>query len=369
MGLKIKQKEKDREIDLEDPEVETDEIMSALYDEAEEKFKAQREGIDGLQEESEEKEEVGEEEQIEAEEDEEEEKKEPLEIEDEEDEEDPEKIERTISQSEFEPPPNWSEEAKEDFNSLPNKQKEQIVTMQRGMQGDFQKAMNSFSGIADALQPIQQECLQVGIKYEDAIRKMVGAHLQLSQNPVEGMRLVMRTYGVTPEQVLGVSKDGDIPKAAADRIAQLEEKVNQTHQTFFNQQSQTIDQTVAQFKSEKEFLKDDDIGRQIEQEMSMMVASHQQMGQPIPPLQDLYDKACWANPTVRAKLVARQKLEETNEKIDKRKEKVAKSKRAARTAKRGGSAKTEEKDAPKTLHDVLSRQWDEAEAKLNEKAG
>lgn len=370
MGLKIKPKEKDREIDLNNPEEETSDIMSALYDEAEEKIKAdsEEEDEDGLLEEEEgEEEEERQKEPLKVDEEEEGEKKEALEIDDEEDEEDPEKIERTISSSEFEPPPNWSEEAKEDFNSLPNKQKEQIVTMQRGMQGDFQKAINSVSGITNALQPIQKECVQAGLTYEDAIRRFVGIHSQLMENPAAGIRTVMQTYGVSPEQVLGVS-NGSNP-AENDRIAQLEKQVQETQQTFVNQQAQSIDQHVAQFKKEKEFLKDDEIGRQIEQEMSMMVTSYQQTGQPIPPLQELYDKACWSNPTVRAKLVARQKLDETNDKINKRKEKVAKSKRAARTVKRGGSAKTEEKDAPKTLHDVLSQQWDDAEKKINEQAG
>lgn len=355
-----------KKIDLEDPELSVEEVMSVVYDDIEEKINAEEEE-DGLREEGEgEGEEEGREEIEEGLEEgeptgeEEGEKKEAIEEEGEDEDEDGEKIEATISSTEFDPPQNWTDDAKEEFKELPQKQQTQILEMQRGMQSDFQKTMNAFGGITNALEPIKNECVQMGLKYEDAIRKMVGMHVQLMQDPIPAMQTLLQTYGVTSEQVLGVKPDTGIPPAADDRITQLENRVNQTTQGMFNQHMAGVDAQVQELiKSGKHFA-------EVEDDMAILVDTYQRTGQPLPPLKELYDKACWSNPQVRAKLMAEQKAEETNEKVEQRKKQVDKSKRAARTSKRGTSGHTEEKDPPKSLHDVLSRQWDEAERKAKE---
>lgn len=348
---------------LDDVEASTEDVMSAVWDNVlEDKGIPDRGEEDGLQEQEQEEEEKGREEKPVVDDEAGEEEKKELPISLEEEDEIPsspgETIEDGISHAqEFDPPPGWSDDAKEEFGALPPKQQEQLVQMQRGMQSDFQKAVNGVSGIVQALDPIKDECIKYGLKYEDAVRKFVGIHKQLLEDPAAGMRTVMSTYGVTPDQILGIEEDDGMPPQARDRIAALEQKVDQTTQGMQQQQMAAIDQSVEAFKNGpgKEFYD------AVEQDMIVLVNSHQQMGRPVPPIQELYDTACWANPQVRAKLLAKQNADKTTDKIEKRKESVARSRRAARTVSRGSSGRIEEKEAPTSLHDVLSQTWDDAE--------
>lgn len=338
-----------------DEELEGDEsieeTMARVIEELEEK--EEEDGLQGEEEKREEgeREEVGEEEEKEeevaAKPDEKEEKVE------EKVEEDVEEKDDDISiPAEIEAPASWSDDAKEEFMELPPKQQESVVNAFKGMQADYTRKMQGIGGIVNALEPIQRECIENGIKYEDAIRRMVGAHLQISKDPAEGIRGVMQLYGVTPDQVLGIKPDdGGTSSADQDRISKLEAQVSQGQQAIQQNQNQVIESEVLEFAQKNEFFEE------VESEMSMLVNSFISTGQPIPPLKDLYDRACWSNPTVREKLIARQTGEAANDKVEERKERVARSKRAAKVGKKR-SAPRQAETGDKSLRQLLGEQYD-----------
>lgn len=372
MSIKATPK-KEPEIDLDDIEESTENVMGAIFDDAMNEFIRKGDGEDGEKDgdDEEEEKEGREEESVEDDplraaaddDEEEEEKKEAIQSFDDEGQEDPVEgeTEEAVYSSDVAAPSHWDDEAKEEFDTLPPKQQEQISKISRGMQSDFDKTMNGFKGIANALQPINEECLQRGLTYEDAIRKFVGIHSQLLSDPVTGIRTVMETYGVTPENVLGVNPNGRQETPDSRRIADLEAQVHSTQQNFINQQAAAIDAQVEEFKKTAQHYDE------VEQDMIALVGSHQAAGQAIPPLKELYDRACWANPSVRGKLLAEREAGGAKDKVNQRKEQLAKSKRASRTVKRGGGQKQQAEKPPKTLHDILSRNWDKAEK--NQSAG
>ena len=253
---------------------------------------------------------------------------------------------------EIEAPAPWSDDAKEEFLDLPSKQKEAVVNAFKGMQSDYTRKMQGISGIVNALEPIQRECVEQGIKYEDAIRRMVGAHVQITKDPAEGIRGVMQIYGVTANQVLGINSDsGETSGVDQDRISKLEAQVSQNQQNFQATQNQVIESEVLEFAKNNEHF------AEVENEMSMIVNSFVSTGQPVPPLKELYDRACWSNPTVREKLIAQQHGVDANDKVAERKERVARSKRAAKVGKKR-TAPRQAETGDKDLRQLLSEQYD-----------
>lgn len=334
-------------------EESVEETMSRVIDELTPDIEEEKEEEDGLQGEEEEE---GKEEEIdevaeegEAKEDDEEERSEEDEDED----------EKIVVSPEIEAPQSWSEEGKKEFAELPPKQQEMVVNAYKGMQGQFTQRMQGIAGIVSALEPIQDECVRGGIKYEDAIRKMVGAHVQITKDPAAGIRGVMQIYGVTPEQVLGINQgEADLPPAAQERISKLEAQVSQGVQTLQANQNQMVESEVIEFMKNNEFFEE------VENEMAMLVSSFTSTGQPIPPLKDLYDRACWSNPAVREKLIAKQTGETASDKVEERKERVAKSKRAAKVGKKRSAPRTEE-TGEKNLRQLIGEQYDASVAQAN----
>ena len=76
-----------------------------------------------------------------------------------------------------------------------------------------------------------------------------------------------------------------------------------------------------------------------------------------PTLADLYERAIWSNPTVRAKMLAAQQHAAARQTERARKEQIRKAKRASATVTGQGSGDAEQ---PRTLRDEIEAQWDSA---------
>lgn len=278
----------------------------------------------------------------------------------EEEEESDEEDEEIIPESEVEAPSSWSDDAKEEFSELPASQQENIVKAFKGMQADYTNKLQGISQVVSALKPIEEECVESGTTYPQAIARMVGAHVQLKKNPAEAMRGLMGLYGVTAEQVLGVpDNEGDnIPSALKEKIDKLEAQVNETTTRTREQMLEDNKASVIKFKENAEFYEE------VEEAMGDMAEAAAKAGQSIPSLEELYDRACWLNPSVREKKIAKQRSGQDMDRVKERKKRVAKSKRASRVAKRSSAAPDKKGDRePTSLRDVIEQQFDASTAR------
>lgn len=355
MPTKLKMKKKEGEDEFEATVVEEGEeslldTMGEVYDEIASKNQEEgEEEDDALREEKEGEEEEGREEEVE------------LEAEaDEEDVDDEDEDEEIVASVEVEAPHGWSDDAKAEFDELPSKQKETISAMSKGMQADYTRKMQGIGDVVNALQPIQQECVRGGITFGDAIRRMVGAHVQLQEKPAEAVRAIMQAYGVSPDAVLGVEgAEETVNPAINNRIQELEQKVDQTTQGFVQNQNQQIDAQVQEFRKTHEHFD------KVQDMMTNMVHSLTLAGQPIPSLQDLYDRACLVHPEVSESLIQKKKEDAASDRIESRKKRVERSKRATKVGKKKSAPRESSETGPLTLHDTLSDVWDD---KVAEKA-
>jgi len=268
-------------------------------------------------------------------------------------EEDEDELEAAVEPGDIQPIEFWPEEVKKDFKNASKAQQEFLIQTYKGMTRGYNERLEGIKDVTEALKPIEQECLENGIKYSDAIRRMVGMHSKLMTKPQEAIFEVMQMYGIEP------AKLGETPAAPApgdDRVAAIEARLAE-------QQRSEAERATAAYQADiDKFRADHPLYDEAEPGMLELANRYVRAGMPVPKVDKLYEEFCWSDPKFRAKMLEEQKAASTKEKVVKRKQTVAKARNASRSVKRRTMPASPEDSAGKTLRDVLSEQIDAAEA-------
>jgi hypothetical protein len=233
--------------------------------------------------------------------------------------------------------------------------REFTINTYKGMQADYTRKLQGISGVVSALSPIHQECVENGITYDEAIRRFVGIHERLKKDPKTTIRQVAALYGVDLDNLDKESNgNGSLPPEVSKRIESLENEVKSTREGSIQMQAQKIAQEIEEFKKTAPFYD------QVEQAMVGIVNLCVNTGKPVPPLKTLYDDACWMVPSVREKLIAKERKGEMSDSVVSRKQRVEKAKQASRSIKRRSKESVEKPGDPGSVRDTLSAVWDEA---------
>jgi hypothetical protein len=271
--------------------------------------------------------------------------------------EEPEVVEDTDEEpDELEPLKHWHKEDREIFKGLPREAQEFLLRRDKEFQSSATKKQMEVSDIKRAFEPVREDLVKHGISEADAIRRLIGAHVRLQQNPKEGISFLMQSYGINPSDILGVdeSGSGDRGDAAMREIQDLKKRLKEYEERTQHERLSTVQQQIEEFAKSNEFFSD------VEGEMAAIARSYQVQGQPPPSLEQLYEKACWMNEAVRETLLKRQRDEELKKKAAQSEKNISKSKRASQASvrparKTSGSTKEQEQ---KSLRDDLSEAFD-----------
>ena len=255
---------------------------------------------------------------------------------------------------ELAPLEHWHREHKEMFKSLPDEAKKFLIDRDKEFQASATKKQMEVSDIKRALEPVKDDLVKHGISDADAVRRLIGAHLRLQENPKESILQLMQSYGINPSDILGVDEEGSETRdsAAMREIEDLKKRLKEYEERTRDEKLSTVAQQVKEFASNHEFFED------VQGEMAVIARSYTSQGQPPPSLEQLYEKACWMNEAVRDKILKRERDKESK----KTSANVSKSKRAAQarvkpSRKTSGAKKEMEK---KSLREDLSDAFDEA---------
>lgn len=271
-----------------------------------------------------------------------------------------------------EAPANWSEADKTKFKAMPAEAQSFVLDRHKAMEADYTKKTQEIASFKREYGPIQE----IFAPHEAALKQsgytpaslvqawanverdlMAGKGVSVVRSIVDGYKLdkaaIVRELGLASSAAPGVATppapDGQqqaaLPPELAAKLQSYDQFIAQQQQE--RQQAAVAQQreaesrvmsTIDQFRGAK-----DAAGNllhphfaDVEEHMTRFAIAARASGQPVPPLDELYDQAVWANPSTRTSVLeAKSAAEEAQRKAadaERAKEARAKAERAKKAA-------------------------------------
>lgn len=238
-------------------------------------------------------------------------------------------------------PLSWHRDSKSDFEKLPRPLQELIVKREKEREGYLTKRTQEiaglekhFKGIDEALTPYKQKLNLAGLTEGQAVKQLLAAQDMLDRDPVNGLKWLAQNYGVNLNHILQNQQPID------PRFQAVSQELESLKQTLNNQTMQQEQVVISSLEKEIEhFANETDSNGQSKRPhfndiMNDMVLFAAQLRSSQPHLSareilnEAYDKAVYANPRVRERVIEREfKLKE-----EKRAQEAKKKAEAARKA-------------------------------------
>jgi len=271
----------------------------------------------------------------------------------------PEKDEEDLEDDDIiNPLQHWRPDDKEMFKTLPKEAQEFLIDRDKRFQRSVTQKQSEVADIKRALDPVRDELVKHGVSESDAVRRLIGAHMRLKDDPVNTLLELMATYDIDIKALTGEDGDGEKPSppdsAARREVRELREEVQKERDARQAQDGQKLATEIEVFKKDHEFFDD------VREEMTAIAWSYHNRKLDLPPLADLYEKACWQDESIRKKMIAR----EGSSKSKKDSEDAKKARRASSSKIRSApKSASEHKEEKKTLREDLSATYDRLNAR------
>ena len=253
----------------------------------------------------------------------------------------------------------WRPEDKEMFKSIPREAQEFLIERDKNFQASVTQKQADVADIKRALEPVREELTKHGVSEADAVRRLIGAHMRLKDDPKNTILELMSSYGIDMGDLTGEDGDGDKvdrPDSAARReVKELKEEFQKERDARQAADGQKLATEIEAFKADHEHFDE------VQEEMTDIAWSYRRKNLDPPPLADLYEKACWQSTSVRKKMIA----QEGSSKSEKDAAEAKKAKRAS-SAKVRSTPKSSSEHAEKekkTLREDLSETYDRMQAR------
>jgi hypothetical protein len=266
----------------------------------------------------------------------------------------------------LDPPANWPLDVQETFRKQPPEVQKYMLDRHKDMERDYHAKTQEVAPVRQILDKWRPYVQQHGSTPEQAFDALMDTERVLRtgtpQAKLDMLMQVARTYQIelpspaAPAAVEGEEPDPILTHPAFRQLAENQQKINDfLQQQAQGQQQQTATQSqqaVATFQEEK-----DASGKaahpyfpEVMNDMLVLAQGERAMGR-TPALKELYDRACWANPTVRAKIQSAE--QHTARKADE-KRKREEAERAKKAAVSISGAPSSSAEKPKTLEEEVS---------------
>jgi hypothetical protein len=266
----------------------------------------------------------------------------------------------------LDPPANWPLNVQETFRKQPPEVQKYMLDRHKDMERDYHAKTQEVAPVRQILDKWRPYVQQHGSTPEQAFDALMDTERVLRtgtpQAKLDMLMQVARTYQIelpasaAPAPAEGEEPDPILTHPAFRQLAENQQKINDfLQQQAQGQQQQTATQSqqaVATFQEEK-----DASGKaahpyfpEVMNDMLVLAQGERAMGR-TPALKELYDRACWANPTVRAKIQSAE--QHTARKADE-KRKREEAERAKKAAVSISGAPSSSAEKPKTLEEEVS---------------
>lgn len=227
---------------------------------------------------------------------------------------------------------------KEALSKLTPEAQKVFVERYKAMEGDYTRKRQedsafrkSWESVDEIFKPHVDYLRAQGETPASVIQRWASTAQLLQKDPVGGLKWLASQYGVDPSQLAQTQEyeDPDI-KALKDEITGLKTSLSQQQATQYQQRLNTIERSIEEFANQK-----DEGGAllhphfsELQADMAILAQGASQAGQTLS-LDELYQRAAWANPSVRAKLVAQQEAATKARLEQEARERAAAAKKAA----------------------------------------
>lgn len=270
--------------------------------------------------------------------------------------------EETSEVSEVSPPEHWSDEDKQAFMAMDDSGREWALRLEKNAHKGIEEKSKELKKFRDAIEPYRH-LIPAGTDESKVIQNLMNAQSYLQRNPVEGIRWLMRSYGVDEKQFSPTDKgkteddpyvDPEI-RALREEISALKDGATQNAENAHRQRQNALLAQINQFREET-----DDQGNLLHphyNEVQGVMAGLLQSGR-ANTMDEAYEQAVWALPEYRESIVEQQAREQAEREIAERAKKAESAKKAGKSVKGKQSAK--ESKEPQSLRSSLEDAYDKS---------
>ena len=262
-------------------------------------------------------------------------------------------------QGALEAPTHWASADREMFARQTPEAQRWLMERSRAMEAAHTQRSQEIAPLRNAVQKWGPYLQQLGATPDQAFDRLINAEYTLRTGTQEQKRDALRQF----VRDYGITKPGQNEPQIAPEVAQVQHQVNQLNamqqqQINAARQANVANATaqVTAFRDEK--MEDGNLAHpffaDVEADMTMLAQADLAAGRQ-PEISDLYERACWSNPTVRQRLIeANSELE-----AEQRKANAQRKRNAGSTISGAGAAQSAQ---PQSLEDQLSAEWDRLSA-------
>lgn len=274
-------------------------------------------------------------------------------------------------------PAHWPAADREMFAKQSPEAKQWLINRHKAMEADYTRKTQEVVGMRkfkeeldDIFKDYRDEMALNGVTDAMAIRQLVAAHTLLRKDPASAMKRLAEQYGIDlkgiTEGAAAADPAGESPtvKALRDEVKQLTGQLRTlTGAQDQHQQKARLDE-VTHFAEEKDAQGQlmrpyfDDVAKDVAALIQVARTNGERLT-----LQDAYDRAVYANPTIRAKVLAASDAQRRAKEEAERKAKAEAARKAGFDIKGEGAAAAGVA-TNSSLRDSLERAWDAQEGRV-----
>lgn len=262
-------------------------------------------------------------------------------------------------------PEHWSDEDKATFEELPSAAQTYLLKRETQYEQGIQSKSDELRPLQEAFGPYANMMQMRGIDAPTAVRTWVAAQSALDADPVNGLDMLIQSYGPEVKSAL-MAHFGQTEEYADSELevdpevqnlrAQLDLQKRQGQQAQLQYKAFRDQEAMEQVRLFKEAVDDQGVALHPHFEGAQETMRALLAGGQVPDLETAYDQAKWSVPAFRDEAAKQEREQTTTEQTNKRAKAAEKAKRASTTVNGSGSKPPPTKTAA-TLHDDLSAAW------------
>lgn len=234
-----------------------------------------------------------------------------------------------------EPPTSWSADAKAKWSALDPSIQAEIAKRENDMHDGGRKWSEEKRHYEEVLAPVRAVAQRNGVDEREGLTRLLAANDYLERDPAAAIQWLAKAYGVDLSNVEQTLSERPVADPAVTALVQ---KVSSLETSIAERERAEVTATLDTFAKAP--------GHEHYNEVKKLMGHLMQTGQ-ADSLDDAYEKAAWATPSVREKLIAAQTGSQDATRKAKERETAEKAKRAAISVNgspAAGSAPAQKKD-------------------------
>lgn len=214
-------------------------------------------------------------------------------------------------------PVGWPADAKAEWSKLSPAIQAAVVKREQEISNGGRQWSDEKRRYEESLAPVRAVSQKHGVSEQEGIKRLVAASDYLDRDPVGAIKWLAENYRVDLKQLAGAPAQAGTPRVDP-MIHSLANEMNQLKQTLATREQQDIQSEIEKFSEGKPHFAD------VKEHMGRLLESGAASS-----LDDAYEKATWALPAVREKLLSEREATSRAEREKADRERVDKARRGA----------------------------------------